>query len=80
MASIVGFVDGGGRGPADEPFSWSSRADGTVIISYRDAPVVAVRGVRAAKFLARVQGTDPGAAQLLMARVTGKFKRGNERR
>ena len=64
---------------ADEPFSYHARADGTVVISYHTAPVTLLRGVRAAKFLGRLDGTDAAAAQQLMARATGNFKRGNER-
>jgi hypothetical protein len=67
------------EGLADEPFSWAARADGTVIISYRSAPVTALRGQRAARFLDRVAAVDAGGAQQLMARATGNFKRGNER-
>jgi hypothetical protein len=66
--------------PAGEPFSWMARADGTVIISYRSAPVTALRGQRAARFLDRVVGIDPAGAQQLMARVTGNFRRCDERR
>ena len=73
-----GQVDGRDR-LADEPFSWSRRADGTVIISYRGAPVTALRGKSAARFLDRVAAGE-SSAQGLMARATGNFKRGNERR
>ena len=65
---------------ADEPFAWAARGDGTVIITYHTAPVTALRGQRAARFLARVDGVDAPTAQQLMARATGNFKRGNERR
>ena len=36
-------------------------------------------GGSAARFLEQVEGIDPEGEQLLMARVTGNFKRGNER-
>jgi hypothetical protein len=41
-----------------------------VIISYHEAPVAALRGRAAARFLARVDATDEPSAQALMARVT----------
>jgi hypothetical protein len=63
----------------DQPFSWTARADGSVIISYHLAPVAALRGQRAARFLVRVNESDTPGAQQLMARVTGTFRRGNER-
>ena len=64
---------------SDEPFAASIRADGTVVISYNGKPVTLLRAGAAARFLARSASADAGAAQQLMARVTGNFKRGNER-
>lgn len=66
--------------PADGPFSYSTRADGTVVISYHGAPVTLLRGNAAARFATRVADADEPAAQQLMARATGNFRRGNERR
>ena len=65
---------------AGHPFSWVQRADGSVIVSYHAAPVTALRGTAAARFLTRLDGADASAAQQLMARVTGNFKRDTERR
>ena len=64
---------------ADEPFSHRTRADGTIVISYRTAPVTFLRGRAAERFATRIAGADASAAQQLMARLTGNFKRGNER-
>ncbi len=64
---------------ANEPFSWLTRADGAIVIRYHDAPVTLLRGKAAEKFTARISGAEPPAAQQLMARATGNFKRGNER-
>jgi hypothetical protein len=66
--------------PGDTPFSYATRADGTVVISYHAAPVTILRGKAAARFATRMTGADADAAQQLMARATGNFKRGNERR
>jgi hypothetical protein len=63
----------------NEPFSWLSRSDGAIVISYHNAPVTLLRGKTAEKFAARVSSADAGAAQQLMAHATGNFKRGNER-
>jgi hypothetical protein len=63
----------------DLPFSWLGRADGTIVIRYREAPVTLLRGRAAERFSARMADADVGAAQQLMARATGNFKRGNER-
>jgi hypothetical protein len=64
---------------AGEPFSFLSRADGSIVIRYHTAPVTLLRGKAAARFAERVAGTDAAGAQQLMARATGNFKRGNER-
>lgn len=47
-----------------------------VIIRHRGVRATVLRGARARDFLAEVDGTD---AQLLMARLTGNYRRGNER-
>ena len=64
---------------ANEPFSWLSRADGAIVIRYHDAPVTLLRGKAAQRFVVRVCSAEGPAAQQLMARATGNFKRGNER-
>jgi hypothetical protein len=64
---------------AGGPFSFVARADGSVLVRYRQAPVTVLRGKAAERFVARVSTADADAAQQLMARVTGNFKRGNER-
>ena len=61
------------------PFSYATRADGSVVISYRTAPVTILRGRSAERFAARVSEADAAGAQQLMASATGNFKRGNER-
>ncbi len=64
---------------ADEPLSWVSRADGAIVIRYHAAPVTLLRGRTAERFVTRISAADHATAQQLMARVTGNFKRGNER-
>jgi hypothetical protein len=65
---------------AEEPFGWERRSDGSIVISHGGRTVTTLRGAAADRFAARVVGLDPTAAQHLMARATGNFKRGNERR
>jgi len=64
---------------AGEPFSSSTRSDGSIVIRYHEAPVTVLRGRAAERFSARMADADSAAAQQLMARATGNFKRGNER-
>jgi hypothetical protein len=65
---------------ANQPFSYATRADGTVVIRYQTAPITLLRGKAAARFMTRISTADATDAQQLMARATGNFKRGNERR
>lgn len=65
---------------ADQPFSYLTRADGTIVIRYHGAPVTLLRRRAAERFTARVGVADAAGAQQLMARATGNFRRGNERR
>jgi hypothetical protein len=65
--------------PADEEaFAYRTSKDGKVFISWSGRVVTTLSGKAAQRFLARVTG-DADSAQLEMARVTGNFKRGNER-
>jgi hypothetical protein len=64
---------------ADEPFSYRQTKDGQVMISHSGRVVTTLRGKDAERFLSRAAPADPRALQLLMARVTGQFKFGNER-
>ena len=65
---------------APRDFSWRSTRDGRVFITWRGREVKVLTGDRAGHFIARVEGATDAEAQLEMARVTGNFKRGNERR
>lgn len=58
-------------------FKWARRKSGEVVITHHGRPAAVLRGQRANKFLADLDNTDE---QQLMARVTGNYKRGNERR
>ena len=64
---------------ASKPFSYATRRDGSILISYRSAPVTILRGRSAERFTTRVAGADEAGLQQLMARATGAFKHGNER-
>lgn len=71
-------VDRRGR-LAEGVFSYRSSKDGRVFIAYRGKTVTTLSGGAAERFLAGVAQVDDRGAQLLMARLTGNFKRGNER-
>ena len=63
-----------------EPFSYRETADGRVMIDWNGRRATVLTGPRAARFLNAVDGADAHRRQIEMARVTGNFKRGNERR
>ena len=61
---------------APDGFTHRVRKDGAVEIFHHGKPAGVLRGAAAARFLADVENDDP---QELMARLTGNYKRGNER-
>ncbi len=64
-------------GPMPPPrgFEYVVRGDQVVITHYGRAATT-LRGAAAERFLAKIERDDP---QHVMARVTGNYKRGNER-
>lgn len=58
-------------------FEYTTRKNGEVVITHNGRSVAVLRGPKAAQFLEQVKVRD---AQQLMARVTGNYKRGNEKR
>lgn len=62
-------------GQQAQGFDYLARSDGTVVITHHGRAATTLRGGRAAEFLAEVD-QDP---QLVMARWTGNYRRGNER-
>ncbi len=63
-------------GASPEGFTYAVTASGEVIISHRGVRATVLRGRRAADFLDDVEAGDD---QALMARLTGNYRRGNER-
>ena len=62
-------------------FDYDVTKSNKVFIYWHDKHVVTLAGKQAQKFLRQIDGidVDDPAAQLVMARFTGNFKRGNER-
>lgn len=61
-------------------FSYRTTKQGDVFIDHQGRHVVTLRGKAAERLLARVSGASSDEAQLALAKATGNFKRGNERR
>ena len=60
-------------------FLYRERKDGQVFLYFRGRHVETLQGRDANRFLERAAGADDAALQLLMAKATRNFKRGNER-
>ena len=67
-------------GLEDRPFSYRVTKDGRVLVSWGSSRVATVAGSAAARLIAALDVADEERAQHLLARATGNFKRGNERR
>ena len=61
-------------------FEWSVRRNGEIAIRHHGREVTIVRGRTAERLAARLETADDTARQHLLARVTGNYRRGNERR
>ena len=66
-------------GLEDHPFTLREGKDGRIHISWRGQPVATLKGAQAASFRKRIDGLDETRRQLAMAKITGNFKRGNEK-
>lgn len=66
-------------GEGDLGFAWRARKGGEVIVTHRGRRAATLRGDRAAAFLDDMAGMDPPDQQQEMARLTGNYRRGNER-
>jgi hypothetical protein len=63
-----------------EPFEWRVTADSKVLVSRSGRQVLVVAGTRGQKLAAQLGSADEEQAQQLLARATGNYKRGNEKR
>ena len=62
-----------------EGFTFERRKSGEVVIDHFGRRAAVLRGRQAARFLEQAAGDDVDL-QARMARLTGNYKRGNERR
>lgn len=76
----MGEIDGRGRLADEAYFSYQATKAGKVMIFWYEKLAVTLKDADARKFLAQVQDVSEFDAQLVMAKWTGNFKRGNERR
>jgi len=68
------------RGILDDiVFSYRVAKDNKVFISYYGKQIAVLSGRKASEFISKIEGSEHKEAQLIMAKVTGNFKRGNEK-
>jgi hypothetical protein len=60
-------------------FRFQSNKDGKVFIYWTNRLVTTLSGNQARQFMERASRADETGVQMLMAKATGNFKRGNER-
>lgn len=66
---------------SEEPFDYQVTKKGTVVIYYEDKQIKIVKEKEAERLIARIKEVEDNitAVQLLLAKITGNFKRGNEK-
>ncbi len=65
--------------PEELGFTYRTRKDGSVEVLHYDRLASTLRGRDAVSFIGKIEALSQADAQQLMARVTGNYKRGNER-
>ena len=63
----------------EEVFTYRITKDNKVFISYHGKQVTTLSGGKAEKFISEINDAESKEAQLIMAKITGNFKRGNEK-
>jgi hypothetical protein len=64
---------------AEEPFDYDITKDNRVLLYWQGKLIKTLAGKQAQKFISQIEGLNGQEAQLILAKVTGNFKRGNEK-
>ncbi|MCY9549124.1 hypothetical protein [Lysinibacillus xylanilyticus] len=66
---------------SEEPFDYQITKKGTVVIYYEGKQIKNIKDREAERLIARIKEVEENitAVQLLLAKITGNFKRGNEK-
>ena len=60
-------------------FTYQAIKDGQIFIYWNEKRVTILKGKEAQRFIDKIRGLGDQEIQLVMAKITGNFKRGNER-
>ena len=65
----------------EEPFAYKIMKSGTVAINYRGKQIKVVKDKEAERLIKRIKAVENNIleVQLLLAKITGNFKHGNEK-
>lgn len=63
----------------EEVFTYKINKDNKVFIFWNGKQIMILKGSESEKFIRKMETADHKEAQLIMAKVTGNFKHGNER-
>lgn len=63
----------------EEPFSFQVFKDNKVQIFWHHKPVMLLKGATAMALIKKIEKAEGKEVQLILAKVTGNFKRGNEK-
>ncbi|RJX41311.1 hypothetical protein D3P09_04830 [Paenibacillus pinisoli] len=64
---------------SEEVFTYKVSKDNKVFIYWQGKQVTILSGKASERFLKAIEGKEHKEAQLIMAKATGNFKRGNEK-
>ena len=66
---------------SEEPFAYQIMKSGKVAINYRGKQIKIVKDKEAERLIARIKAVEDNITevQLLLAKITGNFKHGNEK-
>ena len=64
---------------APKQFSYRTTKDGRLRMAFQGRHVLTLAGKEAQRLASRLEGANGEETQLLLAKATGNFKRGNER-
>ncbi|WP_034346383.1 hypothetical protein [Deinococcus misasensis] len=64
----------------EHPFEFQVHSDGKLFVYHEGKHVRTYRDPQASKMLKQLEKASPEQQQLLLAKATGNFKRGNERK
>jgi hypothetical protein len=63
----------------EQPFAYQVRKDGSIAVSHGGRVVSVIAGREAERLLVKLSSASAQDVQLALAKITGNFKRGNER-